>query len=289
MSLIRVLDFESSHDTPEEGGLCELAYTDLVSTGTDLAGEPIDWEVGETKSRLANPGVPIPPETAAIHHIIDDDVAGEPNWMPLLASLVKKALEDKVDYFAAHGAKFELKWIHPDFFRGQPPIQMLDTYKAALRVYKESPVHSNMGLRYHLRHEGIVREKALPAHRAGPDSYATAFNLCRMLNDGTPVQQILEWSLLPALTIRCKIGSARNDGKGTLWEDVDDGLLHWILGKDFDEDTVYTVRHHLALRADASALDNEQAELDEQFRANGMQPSRVTPVAPDPNQREMAL
>lgn len=279
MKRIRVLDFEASHLSPAEGGLVEIAYTDVVARNTDLAGEPCDWEVGDSKVRRCNPGIAIPADTAAIHHIIDDDVAAEPNWKGLLANLIKRSPEEGVIAWAAHSMSFESLWMHPEWM-GPSPLPLICTYKAALRLWPDAPLHSNMGLRYHRRPVGLDRERALPAHSALADSYVTAFHLRDMLNDGAPLEQLVEWTKLPALTVRCYIGDARNGGKGTPWPEVDEGLLRWILSKDFDEDTVYTVRHELERRAQAAREEQERRELDAQMRANGLPEGPVDDARP---------
>lgn len=278
-----MFDFESSHETPAEGGLVEIAYCDLVSTGTDLVGEPALWEVAGGKGRLCNPGVAIPPDTSAIHQIIDEDVAAEPFWQSLLASIIKRSREDGVMAFAGFGMRFEALWMHPDWRLDTP---LVCVYKAALRIWPESPLHSNMGLRYWRRPEGLDRATALPAHRAYPDAYVTAFHLRDMLNSGTPLHSMIEWTKVPALTIRCRIGDYRNGGRGTPWADVETSMLRWILNKQsFDEDTVFTAEHHLALR---EAADNEARErriLNQQLVAEGKPPQPE--LGPVPAQKEL--
>ena len=63
-------------------------------------------------------------------------------------------------------------------------------------------------LRYLRTPEGLVHEKGLPAHRAGPDAYVTAHHLRDMLNEAT-VEQLLEWSREPGLLPRVPAGPAR--------------------------------------------------------------------------------
>ena len=266
---VRVLDFESSSDSPETGGLCEIAYTDVVSDEADLAGNPVNWRVETGSCRRANPGFSIGPETAAIHHIIDADVANEPDWKALLRALVRRGKDDGVIAYAAHSMNFEQKWLHPDWFDGEMP-PLVCTYKCALRLWKDAPLHSNMGLRYHRMPEGLVRENALPAHSAGPDSYVTAFHLRDMLNEGTPLEQLVKWTKVPALTLRCKFGDYRNGGAGTPWEDVETSMLTWILARDFDEDVMYTARYHMELREQDQREEAERQALKDQLAANGM-------------------
>lgn len=307
MARIRVIDVESSGDTPDgdKHGLVEIGYTDLVAGGTDLVGNPCLWEVEDGKSVLCNPGVPIPPQTSAIHNITDEDVDGLPNWKGYMRFLIGKLRTDDVIAIAGHGVAFEMKWIHPEWWGDLGPLPVLDTYKTALRVWTTSPLHSNNGLRYWRKPVGLVREKALPQHRAGPDSYVTAFLLRDLLNDGVTIEQMVEWTKLPALTLRCRLGKFRNDGDGTPWEEVDDGFLEWVLSKDFDEDTVFTVRHHLELRRRAAEEEQERLDLNTQFRANGLpetpperidvtpineQPgSQSVPAAPEPATKELPL
>jgi exodeoxyribonuclease X len=291
LTRIRVLDFESTHSSPAEGGLCEIAYTDVVSGSLDLAGNPCDWEVVDGKCRRANPGCSIPAETSAIHHIIDQDVEDLPNWKPLLASLIKYSRAEEVIAFAAHSMSFESLWLHPDWM-GPDPLPLICTYKAALRLWPDAPLHSNMGLRYHRRPIGLDRSKALPAHSAGPDSYVTAFHLRDMLNDGCPVQQLVEWTKSPALMVRCYLGDYRNDGKGTLWPEVETSFLTWILGKGtFPEDTVYTVKHHLEKRRMEEDQERERLDLNAQFAANGMTAlgTNKTSVSTDSRQESLPL
>ncbi len=306
--LIRVLDFESTGDSPDgdKQGLCEIAYVDVVSTSVDLAGGPLDWVIAPIdparQSRLVNPGVPIPPETAAVHNIIDDDVADARPWKHALAALVKASVEDGVDYWAAHGADMEKLWFHIDwwFAAGRDPIPFLDTYKAALRLWPEAPLFSNAGLRYHRKPVGLIREMAFPTHRALPDAYVTAHHIRDMLNEGAAIAKILEWSNEPALTIRCYVGDWRKGGKGTPWPEVDTGMLRWIVDKYDKPDIVYTAQHHLTLRAEAERAERERAELDAQLKANGLPlgpvedgapapPAGPAPEQPDPNQESLPL
>ncbi len=281
---IRVIDFEASGLSPlnDEAGLVEIAYTDVVSTAEDLAGGPIDWIVEDGHAKLCNPGVPIPPETQAVHHIDDADVRDEPNWKPILRGLITRAREHNVSYFAAHGADFEALWFHPDWWGDAGPIKILDTYKSALRVWPEAPLHSNMGLRYWRRPDGIERAKALPAHRAGPDSYATAFLLRDLLNEGADIGQMLIWSDEPALTVRCMLGEYRNGGKGTPWPDVTTDMLRWILDKGFHDkpDIRFTATYHLNLRFEAARREAERVELNAQLRANGLPEEPGNPLMP---------
>lgn len=294
---IRVLDLESTHPTPAEGGLVEIGYCDVEAQALDLAGLPTAWKVMGGRGRLCNPGCPIPPETEAIHHIGDEDVAGEPDWKALFGALLRKAEADNVIAYAAYGADFELQYMHPDWLGPNPP-PMVDVYKVGLRVWQDRPPHhSNRALQYWRRPVGLNKADALPNHRAFPDALVSAFLLRDLLNDeGVALEQMIEWSKLPALTVRCYIGDWRNDGKGTPWSEVDTSFLEWILYKGFHDkpDVRYTAEYHLERRRAEESQQRELDDLNAQFRANGM--SEITSFnadsAPAPvadNQAELAL
>lgn len=262
MMKVRVIDLESLFEEPRENGLCEVGFTDVIAGNRDLLGEPMDWHVGETWSSLLDPKQPIPPVTSAVHHIIDADVRGAPSW----GEVIPHVFGEDVIAYAAHGASFEKAWLG-DLTNGKPWI---DTYRCALWLHPESETHSNSGLRYYLRPEGLVREKADPAHRAGPDSYVTAFHIRDFLNAGNSVQQLIKWTENPAPIPTCKIGDYRNGGKGTPWPDVEDSMLRWILSKDFGEDIVFTVRREMERREVDRRIERERRDLERQFANNGM-------------------
>lgn len=262
---LRVIDLETLFETPAPGGICEVGFTDVVSTSVDLFDMPTDWVVGKTWSSLINPKRPIPPETSAIHHIIDEDVVNSPEW-----NAVTPFIFDDPDIvaFVAHGAKFERAWIGTELTGDRPWI---DTYRCALGLYPDAPSFSNNSLRYYLRPEGLDRSMALPSHRAGPDSYVTAFHVRDMLNAGNSFDDLVLRTDRPAMLPVCKIGDDyRNGGKGTPWKDVSWSMLEWILKKDFDEDTIYTVRQEMQRRQIDQRIEREKNELERQLEQNGM-------------------
>ncbi|BCH33249.1 hypothetical protein MesoLjLc_51790 [Mesorhizobium sp. L-8-10] len=276
MLRVRVIDLESSGDAPPEHGLVEIGYCDLVANSADLLGEPCDWEVFGGFSELVNPGCPIPPETSAVHHIIDEDVAGGRPWREALPAFLDG---DGVIAFAAHGADFEAKWLSDELRGGKP---LICTYKAAIRKFPAAPSHSNMGLRYWRNPDGLERERALPAHRAFPDAYATAFLLRDVLNDGHTIAELAKWTGEPALLPRCKIGDYRNDGKGTPYSEVDSGMLRWIIRIMADdprrENDVHTARYHLEQREIDQRLEYERMDLERQLHANGLDDNNHLPA-----------
>lgn len=236
MKRVRVIDVETTGDASEGNAIVELGWCDVVQPAD---GEP--WAIeGPASAALVNPGRPIPPEISAIHHIIDEDVA-------TVAPLSKYGPgifgpEAPIDALAAHAAKFERFFITDEMTGGRPWIC---TYKCALRLWPDAPSHSNQSLRYWRKPAGLNRELASLSHRAGPDAYVTAHHLRDMLNGGALLEHMIVRSGQPALQVTCHIG--KNNGKK--WREVDSGFLEWMLGKDFDEDALYTARFELDRRA----------------------------------------
>ncbi len=159
--------------------------------------------------------MPITPQTAAIHHIIDEDVVGAPAWAEA-AFRVLRPEGTPIEAFAAHRAAFEQRWCDR-LTDGQPWIC---TFKCALRVWPDAPSFSNQSLRYWRHPAGLDRATGLPAHRAGPDAYVTAHLLRDMiLAAGLP--SLLAWSAEPALFVRVPHGPER----GQRFDALDDATL----------------------------------------------------------------
>lgn len=229
--LIRVIDFETTGTQEDEWAeVIELGRIDL-----DLATKAI----GNEWTALARPRGVIPPETKAVHHITEADVVDAAPlgalWQPFFEGCREQ------DILAAHRADFE------QHFHNGNGRRWIDTYKCALVVWPDAPVHSNQGLRYWL---GLSLDpaRASPPHRALPDAYVTAHILARLLDERS-VDDLVSYSKWPALLSVCYMG----DHRGKKWKDVDSGFLHWMLNKkggNFDQDQLFTARYWLKKRGE---------------------------------------
>lgn len=231
-SIIRVIDLETTGQAPPAHGVCEVGWQD-VALGADGR-----WEIhGEGGQRYVNPGRPIPPITQAIHHILDEQVADAPFWQdvarPVLDPYPRRIA------LAAHRASFEEQYCTPALTRG---ADWICTWKCALRLWPDSPSFSNQVLRYWRKPHGIEHERGLPAHRAFPDAYVTAFHLRDMLNEAS-VAQLIAWSNAPGLLPRVRFGLDR----GKTWQEIDDDSLAKFLG-DRDIDVRFTAETEMARR-----------------------------------------
>jgi len=124
--------------------------------------------------------------------------------------------------FCAHNAVFEQAFFNPDGF------EWIDTYKVALRLWPESPSHSNQVLRYFLGLE--LGDEAMPPHRAWPDCYVTA-HILLIAMDNASVSDMVQWTKEPPYLTKLTFGKH----KGQRFEDVPVDYLQWILRQDMDE------------------------------------------------------
>ena len=101
-----------------------LIFFDLETTGTNPAHDRI-VEISlikvypdgreEEKRRLINPGIPIPPESTAIHHITDKDVADAPRFSQIAGSLLK--IFEGCDIAGYNSNKFDVPLLAEEFLR----------------------------------------------------------------------------------------------------------------------------------------------------------------------------
>ena len=225
MSLIRVIDFETSGTEPP-AQVCEAGICDF-----DVA----KMSVGEWRSWLCAVD-DMPPDVRAIHHISKAECEGFPPFDPDTLD------DDNVTVFAAHNFDFEGK-----FFQTSKPV--ICTYKSALRVWPNAPTHSNNGLRYWLQDQGLIapdHDMTLPTHRAGPDAYVTAWIVKALMDAGATGKQMVAWTKEPRLLPTCPIGKFR----GKPWPEVDGGFLGWMMRQpDMDGDLKWNAQREISRRS----------------------------------------
>lgn len=230
---IRVVDFETNGIAPP-AEVIEVGFSDVVKT--DLG-----WHVGRPASRLCGCNGPVTCETRAVHHIAPAELKYcEPFYSQ---PFVVDARTAGAVAIAAHHADFEGKWLGPVL--GDMP--MICTYKGALRVFPDAPAHGNQLLRYWLEEQGLSAVDPVigsPAHRAGPDAFATAHLLAVLLSKAS-VEDLIAWTKEPAALTRIPIGKQR----GAKWADVDGGFLGWMLRQpDMDRDLVWNAQREINRR-----------------------------------------
>jgi len=231
--LLRAIDFETTGVAPPaaviEVGLCDVTQT------------PAEWRPAPPISALHG-GAVITPETRAIHHISPHEIVGLPPFSA--EDVIRQAAVDGVTAMVAHHADFEAQWLRPL----PPELALICTYKCALRCWPDLPSHSNQFLRYHLPETGMTEPDASlcqPAHRAGPDAYATAWTVSALLKCAS-LHDLITWTKGPAVMPRIPIGKQR----GAKWPDVEEGFLRWMLRQaDMADDLRWNAQRELARRA----------------------------------------
>lgn len=135
---------ENGFDQPaqEVGGgaaadVCEVGWQDVVQ-GHDGRCRITD----ERGALFVKSGRPITPNTMAIHHILDEQVAGAPYWKTVAPHVLRPP--GGVAALAAHRGAFEQRYCRPQFTGG---AGWVCTWKCALRFWPELPRFSNQMLR----------------------------------------------------------------------------------------------------------------------------------------------
>lgn len=227
MVKVRIIDFETTGFEPPVAEVCEVGWCDVDTDKRTVASTYTSYLCGITGD--------IPPETRSIHHISKEDCAD------LGVFDGDNIDDDEVFVFAAHNWEFENK-----FFNTSKPV--ICTYKAALRVWPDAPSHSNGTLFYWLLDQGLIDPDlrlSQPFHRAGPDSYVTAWVLVALLNSGATGKDMVAWTKEPKLLPKCTIGKFR----GVAWQDVEQGFLSWMIKQvDMDADLKWNAARELKSR-----------------------------------------
>lgn len=228
MTIIRVIDFETTGTEPPEAEVCEVGTCDL-HLETRHIEIPATWMCGVKA---------MPPEVRAVHHISLAECDGWNAFDPT----VMFNRSNEANAVAAHNAEFETK-----FFAS--PVPVICTYKAALRVWPDAPSHSNGALRYWLEDAGkIAPTNAMtqPAHRAGPDAYVTAHILLALFDAGATGKQMVAWTKEPRLLPTCPLGKFR----GKPWSEVEAGFLGWMLRQPtMEADLKWNAEREIARRS----------------------------------------
>ena len=230
---IRVLDLETTGTNPETDKVVEIAAMDVIK----INGR---YELANVREDLVNPGIPIPAQASAVHHIIDADVFNAKPFDKVFDPYTQSTSDLVI---VAHNAAFERSFLEKEFDEREVATQWLCTYKVALRVWPDFESHSNQFLRYKLGFAdpfGVPRNQ-INAHRALGDCYVTACIFTALLQRAK-YADMLKWSAEPALLTKFRFGKH----KGERFDAVPEDYLHWIVTKsDMDEDMKFSAKYWL--------------------------------------------
>ena len=112
---VRCIDIETTGTNPQRDEIAEIASVDLRADGT----------ISNQHSALVAPGIPMPAEASAIHHLIDSDLVG--------AKPIEQAIAPfkGADAYVAHNCAFERSFLERYF----DDVIWVCTYKCALRLW----------------------------------------------------------------------------------------------------------------------------------------------------------
>lgn len=256
MRALKVVDVETT-GFHAEAEVIELGWVELWEC------QPRVWTHASYRfdSEPFRPRLGVPPQARAVHHISAEELQGERTWAEAGAeALSGRAWRGELEPFplvgfVAHQAEYERRWLEP-LTAGLP---WLCTYKCALRAWPDAPSHGVFALLYWLEDQGKLpglRAAMTPqhklAHRAGPDAWATAWLAGELLREHA-LEELFRWSEEPRWIQKVPFGEHR----GKRWEEVDTGLLEWVLKKDFEADVKAAAMRELERRM--AARDKAEA------------------------------
>jgi len=154
---LAVFDIESTGINPRSDRIIELSIVKLLP--------PKGMQ--ELRTFIVNPGIPIPPESTAIHGISDADVAGKPLFKDLAAEIYR--FLDGCDLAGYNIIRFDIPMLIEEFLRASINFSMEGRRLVdAQRIYhKREPRDLKAALQHY------CGELFLEGHRAEADALAT--------------------------------------------------------------------------------------------------------------------
>lgn len=233
-----------------------IVFFDLETTGTNITHDRIveislikvmpDGSEIE-KTRRINPEIPIPAEATAIHHITDADVAGEPTFRQIAASLAQ--LLTGCDIAGFNSNRFDIPLLDQEFQRAgvQFDVSRARFIDVQTIYHKKEPRTLVAAYRFY------CDKDLTEAHSANADTRATLEVFKAQLDKYTDlpdeVTALSEFAsnnrnvdLMGRLIYDEQHREVINFGKykGKLAEEVlaaDPGYYSWILQGDFSQNT----------------------------------------------------
>lgn len=238
---ITFLDIESTGVDKENDRIIELAVVKLLPTGER-----------ESKVVLLNPEIPIPPKATEIHHITDEMVKDKPTFRQIAKALY--AFLEGSDLGGYNSNIFDIPLLFNEFNRAGIYFDYQDrNFIDVGNIFKIQETRTlSAAVKFYLNREHK------DAHGALPDIEATIEVFFAQLRKYEEVPKTAEELHLfcnygkPLLDLSGKFTSNEegeivfNFGKhrGEKAKDYPD-FLRWMMGKDFNQDTMEIVRNLL--------------------------------------------
>lgn len=233
-----------------------LVFFDLETTGTNITRDRIveisivklhpDGHI-ESRTRRVNPEMPIPAEATAVHHISDEDVAGEPTFKQLAKGLAQFITGCDIAGFNSN--RFDVPLLDEEFSR----VGVDFDFSRAAFVDVQTIYHKREPRTLSAAYRFYCGKELEGAHSANADTMATYEVLMAQLEkyDDLPcdvktlskeASQNDNVDFMGRLVYDEKGREVINFGKykGRLAEEVlrcDEGYFGWILQGDFPSNT----------------------------------------------------
>jgi DNA polymerase-3 subunit epsilon len=239
-------DIEATGISPRADRIIDLAVVTIHTNGEESTHQ---WRI--------NPGVPIPPETTAIHGITDDDVKES----PLFADVADEIFDifNPCDLAGYNNTRFDIPMLIEELARANVLFNMEDRRIVDIqRIYhRREPRDLTAALSY------FAGEEHTDAHGALPDVIATIKVLEGQFEKypdlPVSVEELDEYCNPRDPSWADKVGRLKwNNGvltlnfgkkKGLSIESIlneDSGFIQWILRNDFPEDTKRILKNAIA-------------------------------------------
>lgn len=157
-----------------------LAFFDLETTGTNIANDRI-VEIGiviakpdgtlEKKQRFVNPGMPIPPESTAVHGITDEMVENEPTFKQIAKSL-EQVLQG-CDLAGFNVLKFDIPMLVEEFLRAEVDFDLQNRSILDAQKIFHMMEPRTLSAAYKFYVGGDISDLGGNAHRADVDALAS--------------------------------------------------------------------------------------------------------------------
>lgn len=187
-------------------------YYDTETTGIKADRDRIielaafDPVQNRTFIQLINPGIPIPPEATAIHHITNEMVQDAPSFKEVAEAFTIFCESDSV-LIAHNNDTFDKPFLEAEFKRaGVPMLQLpfIDSLKWARKYRPDLPRHTLQSLRE------VYGFPANQAHRA-LDDVIVLHQVFSMMVDDLSMETIMELLSRPSVLSRMPFG--KHQGK----------------------------------------------------------------------------
>ena len=107
-----IFDLETTGMNISTDRIVEISYLKIYPNGKE-----------EGKTMRLNPGIPIPPETTAIHGIRDEDIANAPTFSSIAKNLAKEI--EGCDLAGYNSNRFDIPLLAEEFLRAEVDIDLM--------------------------------------------------------------------------------------------------------------------------------------------------------------------